>query len=538
MTGFFPIMMFALPAAALAIWHEPRSRARRRRSAASCSRPRCCSFLTGVTEPLEFAFMFVAFPLYVIHALLTGTSMALINALGIKDGFGFSAGFFDYVLNCGIATKPLLADPDRAGLRGRLLLPLPVRDPEVEPADPGPRGGRRGAGRRGRHQCLTADGLLLAAGRVVTPARTFAPGWVQRRRRPDRGGRAGARRRGPPTSTSPAATVVPGFVDTHVHGGGGASFDGGDPDAAARVGARPTAPTARPRCWRAWSPTPPTAWSPRRDGWPTLVDDGLLAGIHLEGPWLSPRHAGAHDPALLATPSAELVDRLVEAGGGHLRMVTLAPELPGGVDAVRRLAAAGVVAAIGHTDATYDQARAALDAGAAVGTHLFNAMRGAAPPRARPGRGAAGAPGRLRRADRRRRPRAPCDGRAWPRRPSRSHTVLVTDAMAAAAAADGDYRLGRLDVTVRDGVARLAGRGRSPARRRPWPSAVRFAVRRAGLSLEDAVRAATAPRPRCTAWPASAQLRPGYDADLVVLDDDLDVHRVMRRGRWVESPPR
>ena len=106
MTGFFPIMMFALPAAALAIWHEA-SRRTRRSSAASCSPPRSRSFLTGVTEPLEFAFMFVALPLYVIHAVLTGTSLALINALGIKDGFSFSAGLFDYVLNLNIATKPL-----------------------------------------------------------------------------------------------------------------------------------------------------------------------------------------------------------------------------------------------------------------------------------------------------------------------------------------------------------------------------------------------------------------------------------------------
>ena len=102
------------------------------------------SFLTGVTEPLEFAFMFVAWPLYVIHAVLTGTSLALVNALGIKDGFGFSAGFFDYALNFNIATHPLWLVADRTGLRGRLLLPLPARDPEVEPQDAGPRGRGRG----------------------------------------------------------------------------------------------------------------------------------------------------------------------------------------------------------------------------------------------------------------------------------------------------------------------------------------------------------------------------------------------------------
>ena len=106
MTGFFPIMMFALPAAALAIWHEARPEHKKAVGGIMLSAA-LCSFLTGVTEPLEFAFMFVAWPLYVLHALLTGTSLALVNALNIKDGFGFSAGLFDYLLNFNIATRPL-----------------------------------------------------------------------------------------------------------------------------------------------------------------------------------------------------------------------------------------------------------------------------------------------------------------------------------------------------------------------------------------------------------------------------------------------
>jgi PTS system N-acetylglucosamine-specific IIC component len=110
MTGFFPIMMFALPAAALAIWHEAKPQNKKLVGGIMLSSA-LTAFLTGVTEPLEFAFMFVAFPLYVIHAFLTGTSMALVNAIGIKDGFGFSAGLFDYVLNFNIATQPLLLVP-------------------------------------------------------------------------------------------------------------------------------------------------------------------------------------------------------------------------------------------------------------------------------------------------------------------------------------------------------------------------------------------------------------------------------------------
>jgi PTS system N-acetylglucosamine-specific IIC component len=107
MTGFFPIMMFALPAAALAIWHEAKP-AQKKAVGGIMLSAALTSFLTGVTEPLEFAFMFVAWPLYILHAVLTGTSLALVNALDIKDGFGFSAGLFDYLLNFNIATRPLL----------------------------------------------------------------------------------------------------------------------------------------------------------------------------------------------------------------------------------------------------------------------------------------------------------------------------------------------------------------------------------------------------------------------------------------------
>ncbi|UZG53770.1 PTS transporter subunit EIIC [Rhodococcus opacus] len=110
MTGFFPIMMFALPAAALAIWRNARPSQKKVVGGIMLSTA-LTAFLTGITEPLEFAFMFVAWPLYLIHAFLTGTSMALVNALGIHDGFTFSAGFFDYVLNFGKATHAWMLIP-------------------------------------------------------------------------------------------------------------------------------------------------------------------------------------------------------------------------------------------------------------------------------------------------------------------------------------------------------------------------------------------------------------------------------------------
>jgi N-acetylglucosamine PTS system EIICBA or EIICB component len=107
MTGFFPIMMFALPAAGLAIWQTARP-AQKKIVGGIMLSAALTSFVTGVTEPIEFSFLFVAFPLYLIHAVLTGTALALVNALGIRDGFGFSAGAIDYLLNFRIAEQPLL----------------------------------------------------------------------------------------------------------------------------------------------------------------------------------------------------------------------------------------------------------------------------------------------------------------------------------------------------------------------------------------------------------------------------------------------
>ena len=198
--------------------------------------------------------MFVAWPLYVLHAVLTGTSLALVNALDIKDGFGFSAGLFDFLLNWNIATKPALLIVIGIGYAIVYYFTVPVRDPKWNLRTPGPRGRRRGVPRDGGHERLRRAQCSL-----------LPIGWSPRRGSSRRGGSLvdgdriadvgpapppGRRRR-----SLPGATVVPGFVDAHAHGGGGASFDGGTPDDAATAVA-PTWRTAPPRSWPAWSPTP------------------------------------------------------------------------------------------------------------------------------------------------------------------------------------------------------------------------------------------------------------------------------------------
>lgn len=150
MTGFFPVMMFGLPGAALAMWRAAMP-AKRKVAGSILIASALTSFVTGVTEPLEFAFMFVAPVLYGIHALLTGASLAIMQALGAKDGFGFSAGFVDFALNWGIATKPwmiLIVGPIYFVIYFLLFtwfikkfnLPTPGREPdpeldEIAPAD-------------------------------------------------------------------------------------------------------------------------------------------------------------------------------------------------------------------------------------------------------------------------------------------------------------------------------------------------------------------------------------------------------------------
>lgn len=372
--------------------------------------------------------------------------------------------------------------------------------------------------------------MLVTADAIVTPARVLAPGWLLVDG--DRVGEVGAGDPPRPSDVAlPGATLVPGFVDVHAHGGGGASFDGGDPEAVATAVRTHLAHGTTSMVASLVSAGRPTLIASVRD-LADLADDGVVAGIHLEGPWLNSRRAGAHDPAVLGDPVAAEVDALIEAARGHLRMVTLAPERTGGLDAIGRLTAAGVAAAIGHTEATYDEARAALDAGATVGTHLFNAMpglhhRAPGPVAALLGHeeafvelvadGVHVHPAALRVA-----------ATAKPGR-----VVLVTDAMAAAAAEDGDYRLGRLVVEVRDGVARLAGSDTIAGSTLTMAAAVRYAVRHVGLPLPAAIHAATAAPAAMLGLPGVGSLEPGGVADAVVLDADLAVRRVLHRGRWV-----
>lgn len=363
-------------------------------------------------------------------------------------------------------------------------------------------------------------------GRVVTPRGIVEPGRVD-----VADGRIAAVVERSPAVGGP--WIVPGFVDIHCHGGGGHTFTTGDPTDAAAAAAFHLAHGTTSVVASLVS-SPYELMHDATAAFVPLVRAGVLAGVHYEGPYLSARRCGAQNPQFLRDPAPDELVALIEVGAGIVRMVTLAPERPGAIDAVRRLVDRGIVAAVGHTDATYEQTIAAVAAGARVGTHLFNGMR--PPHHRRPGPVLAllGAPdvycelipdgvhlhdGTLAFA-------------ATVASPDRA--VLITDAMAAAGMPDGTYELGGQAVQVRNAVARLAGDGPIAGSTLTMDAALRRMVG-LGVPLVDACRmAATTPAGAIGLDNEVGALVPGMRADLVVLDDDLRVLRVMRAGEWVE----
>ena len=251
-------------------------------------------------------------------------------------------------------------------------------------------------------------------------------------------------------------------------------------------------------------------------------------GTHLEGPFLSPLHAGAHPREQLRAPDLGLLRSLLEAG--PVSMVTLAPELPGALELIDELVARRVCVSLGHSNATAEEARRAFERGARAVTHLFNAMR----PFAHRDPGLAGAA--LARADVA--VQLIVDGvhlapetvlLAW--HAARGRLAVVSDAVAAAGLGDGVYRLGGVEVHVTSGVCRRAD-GVLAGSVGTVPEAVRRLCE-LGVPLADAVVAATSVPARILAREDVGRLAPGAPADLVVLDDRLDVARVLRAGAEV-----
>lgn len=327
--------------------------------------------------------------------------------------------------------------------------------------------------------------------------------------------------------------LVPGFVDLHCHGGGGASV--GDGQEAVATAVRTHRRHGTTTMGASLVSAPPDRLLSDVAALAELVQDGLVAGTHVEGPWIATSMRGAHDPTTLRPPDPAEVGRVLGAARGTLHMVTLAPELEHGPAAVRRFADAGVLAALGHTDADHEQARAGIEAGATVATHLFNQMR---PIHHRePGP----VPALL--ADPRVHVELVADGvhlhpavvalvrQAVPA----DRIVLVTDAMSAAGAADGRYLLGGLEVDVERGVARLRDGGALAGSTLTMAEAFRRVVTDCGFAVADAVLAASTTPARLLRRDDVGVIAAGRRADLVHLDDDLRPRQVWYGGQVVPS---
>jgi N-acetylglucosamine-6-phosphate deacetylase len=337
-------------------------------------------------------------------------------------------------------------------------------------------------------------------------------------------------------------TVVPGFVDVHIHGAGGHDVMEGTARALDRIAATVARHgTTSLVATTVTAPIEETCHS--LEGIARYIrnheelrepqENAKLAaefvGIHLEGPFISKARRGVHPPDSIARPSVEVLQKFLDAADGLVKIVTIAPEIPGACELIEYAVAAKIVAAIGHTDADYDQARAAIQAGARHAVHMYNAMR----PFAHRDPGVVGAiltdpevtaeiiADGVHVAGPTIQVLLGCKGF--------DTVLLVSDGIAATGMPDGNYRLGNFEVTVRDGVARNS-EGKLAGSTLTLDRALRYLVA-LGVPLKEAVRMATVlPARRLGLAGKKGIIAVGADADLVALTPDLRVAGVMTRG--------
>ena len=333
-------------------------------------------------------------------------------------------------------------------------------------------------------------------------------------------------------------TVVPGFVDVHIHGAGGHDVMEGTREAleiiSATVAAHGTTSLV--------ATTVTASEKETRDSVAGIAHFILntsqyaarelsaeILGIHFEGPFISPARRGVHPAKWIVPPSRELLAQLLGEARGTAQILTLAPELPGALDLISAARHAGLVVSLGHTDATYEQAQAAIEAGASHAAHVFNAMR----PFSHRGTGVIGAVLTSPKVS----AELIADGvhvdeaamRMLVELKTPERVILVSDGISATGMPDGKYQLGMFEVKVSGGVARNA-EGKLAGSTLTLDRALRNMVA-LGVPLASALRMVTAnPARQIGLGARKGVLAPGADADLVFLDDKLEVSGVMTRG--------
>jgi N-acetylglucosamine-6-phosphate deacetylase len=327
--------------------------------------------------------------------------------------------------------------------------------------------------------------------------------------------------------------LVPGFIDLHCHGGGGYSFDDGEEAILLALQAHRAHGTTRSVLSLVANPI-----ATLRENLSEIADlaavDPLILGSHLEGPFLATERRGAHNADFLREPQPYELEELINAGRGTIRQVTIAPELPGALEAIDVLVELGITVAVGHTEASFELAQEAFDRGARVLTHAFNAMPGIH--HRNPGPVVAAF------EDERVTVELILDGlhvhpdvaaMAFNSAPGR--IALVTDAMAAAGSSDGNYRLGSLNVTVIDGLAVLSGTSTIAGSTLTQDVALRLAIERAKVAPTVAIEALTSTPARALGIDDRfGLLKVGYAADAVQLDHRWTVASVWANGARID----
>ncbi len=377
----------------------------------------------------------------------------------------------------------------------------------------------------------------VSGGRVVTPAGVIENGSIEivEGRIQSVSGRGTANSDTADGGTHlEGAWIVPGFIDLHMHGGGGHDVTRSPEAMAGAVAYHRRHGTTQTLV--SLMAQPVDTMCAQLSWIADLTKRGGVLGAHLEGPFLSVAQCGAQRPENLQAPDSLVLQKLLEAGQGSVRTVTVAPELAGVLDLIAGLVDAGVIAAIGHTAASYEQAVAAITTGASLATHVFNAMGGFE----QRSPGAAG---------------AALDAGLYLEvigdgthlhdslvrliaRTAPGRMAFITDAISAAGVADGVFSLGDQSVLVTDGEARLPGTNNLAGSTITMGETFRRAVRSVGLTMTEAVEAtSTTPARVLGVDDRYGSIAPGRAADLVVLDEDLRIQRVMIGGQWLHDAP-
>src|SRR5436190_678491 len=334
-------------------------------------------------------------------------------------------------------------------------------------------------------------------------------------------------------------TAVPGFVDVHIHGAGGHDVMEADETALCTITGRLAAfgttsllattvtASADETCRAAEGIS---KYISRQ--YQTNEARAEILGIHFEGPFLSKERRGVHPAQWLQLPSAELLQRFLEASSGNARILTIAPELLGAMPCIDAARSLGMVVSIGHTDATYEQARAAVAHGAHRATHVYNAMR----PFTHRDPGVIGAVLTTPEVT----AELIADGvhvdeiamKILLQAKGAERVILISDGLSATGMPDGKYMLGGMEVTVNGGICRNA-EGRLAGSTLTLDRALRNIVK-LGVPVADAVRMLTLnPATLLGIEFKKGALRTGADADIVLLDDSLEIARVWARGTLV-----